>query len=54
MCDIYEKLKAKDFACDMIHGKMEQSERNAVMKQFRNGSQRVLIATNIIARGIDV
>ncbi|KAH0575702.1 Eukaryotic translation initiation factor 4A [Spironucleus salmonicida] len=52
--EVYEALKHENFACDMIHGKMDQAERNAVMKSFRLGTQRVLIATNVIARGIDV
>lgn len=33
---------------------MEMSERNEVMKSFKAGDARVLIATNLIARGIDV
>jgi len=33
---------------------MSQPERNKVMKEFRSGSSRVLISTDLIARGIDV
>lgn len=33
---------------------MDQAERNKVIEQFRKGEQRILIATNIVARGIDV
>jgi len=37
-----------------IHGDKDQAERAAVMQAFRNGEQRVLIATDVSARGIDV
>ena len=33
---------------------MEQNERDLIMKEFRSGSSRVLIATDLLARGIDV
>jgi len=35
-------------------GDMEQSAREVIMKEFRSGSSRVLIATDLLARGIDV
>ncbi len=37
-----------------IHGGMSQPERDRVMKSFRNGELRVLIATNVAARGLDI
>lgn len=33
---------------------MEQSERDVIMREFRSGSSRVLITTDLLARGIDV
>ena len=33
---------------------MEQSERDLIMREFRSGSSRVLITTDLLARGIDV
>lgn len=36
------------------HGDMEQRERDVIMRQFRTGSSRVLITTDLLARGIDV
>jgi superfamily II DNA/RNA helicase len=33
---------------------MEQKERNLIMKEFRYGASRLLIATDLVARGIDV
>lgn len=36
------------------HGDMDQRERDLIMRQFRTGSSRVLITTDLLARGIDV
>ena len=36
------------------HGDMEQEERNTIMHEFRSGASRILIATDLLARGIDV
>merc|ERR1712127_147048 len=37
-----------------MHGEMEQKERDVIMREFRSGSSRVLITTDLLARGIDV
>ena len=37
-----------------LHGDLEQSDRDRVMAKFRNGSIRILIATDVAARGIDI
>ncbi|CAL8319011.1 unnamed protein product [Arctogadus glacialis] len=37
-----------------LHGDMEQKERDVIMREFRSGSSRVLITTDLLARGIDV
>lgn len=49
-----ESLKEKDFTLFVIHGEIEQSERDVIMKQFCTGSSRVLITTDLVAWGIDV
>eukprot|EP00768_Dysnectes_brevis_P001700 gnl/Dysnectes_brevis/146_a171_9557.p1 GENE.gnl/Dysnectes_brevis/146_a171_9557~~gnl/Dysnectes_brevis/146_a171_9557.p1 ORF type:complete len:399 (+),score=129.11 gnl/Dysnectes_brevis/146_a171_9557:49-1245(+) len=49
-----ERLTADGHIVSCIHSDMEQSERNLIMKQFRQGASRILIATNLLARGIDV
>ena len=36
------------------HGDMEQGQRDVIMREFRSGSSRVLITTDLLARGIDV
>lgn len=41
-----------DVAC--IHGDLSQSVRDRVMRQFREGSTRILVATDVVGRGIDV
>lgn len=48
------KLTDKDFTVSSMHGDMEQRERDLIMKEFRSGSSRVLITTDLLARGIDV
>jgi len=43
-----------DFVVSAMHGEMDQKTRNIVMTQFRKGAARVLITTDLLARGIDV
>ncbi|KAM5376672.1 hypothetical protein ACJA88_006995 [Fusarium oxysporum] len=47
-------LTARDFTVSAMHGDMDQAQRDLIMKEFRSGSSRVLIATDLLARGIDV
>jgi len=49
-----EKLSADGYPLLCIHGEMENTERRKRMEDFRNGKVRVLIATDLLARGIDV
>ncbi len=46
-------LKA-DVSCAALHGSLEQRDRDLVMAMFRNGSYRILVATDVAARGIDI
>jgi|TARA_B110001450_G_C17635588_1_gene487037 translation initiation factor 4A len=48
------QLEENDYTVDCIHGDLTQQERNEIMDDFRNGKSRILITTDIIARGIDV
>ncbi|KAI8600999.1 P-loop containing nucleoside triphosphate hydrolase protein [Dissophora ornata] len=48
-----EKLTAREFTVSAIHSDMERGQREVIMKEFRSGSSRVLIATDLLARGID-
>jgi len=47
-------LSEKGLAHASFHGDMEQSEREIALVKFRNGSTRLLLATDLAARGIDV
>jgi len=49
-----QKLHEREFTVSAMHGDMDQGQREVIMKEFRSGSSRVLIATDLLARGIDV
>jgi translation initiation factor 4A len=49
-----KKLEDNKFTVSAIHSDMGQQERDDIMKQFRTGSTRILISTDLLARGIDV
>jgi len=49
-----DKMTQRDFTVSAMHGEMTQQERELIMKEFRSGSSRVLITTDLLARGIDV
>ncbi|XP_044196849.1 eukaryotic translation initiation factor 4A1A isoform X1 [Thunnus albacares] len=49
-----EKMQGRDFTVSALHGDMDQKERDLIMREFRSGSSRVLITTDLLARGIDV
>ncbi|MBI5611072.1 MAG: ATP-dependent RNA helicase DbpA [Deltaproteobacteria bacterium] len=47
-------LAKAGFAADALHGDLDQRERDKVMAKFRNGTVKVLVATDVAARGLDV
>ena len=49
-----EQLKSQNFSITTIHGKMTQQERNNIVQEFRDGKTRLLLTTDLLARGIDV
>lgn len=49
-----EKMREANFTVSSMHGEMPQKERDAIMQEFRQGASRVLITTDVWARGIDV
>lgn len=49
-----DKMLSRDFTVSAMHGDMDQKERDVIMREFRTGSSRVLITTDLLARGIDV
>jgi len=48
------EMSKRDFTVSVIHADLDQETRSLVMRQFRSGSSRVLITTDLLARGIDV
>lgn len=49
-----EKMRSNNFTVSSMHGDMPQKERDAIMGEFRDGTTRVLITTDVWARGLDV
>merc|ERR1712217_159511 len=49
-----EQLMKRDFTVSSMHADLNQAERQLVMREFRSGSSRVLISTDLLARGIAV
>ncbi|KAG2272609.1 hypothetical protein Bca52824_067164 [Brassica carinata] len=49
-----EKLRSHNFTISSMHGDMPQKERDVIMNQFRSGDTRLLITTDVLARGVDV
>ena len=52
--DVADKLIKDGYNADAIHGDLSQSQRDQVMKRFREKSLQMLVATDVAARGIDV
>jgi ATP-dependent RNA helicase len=48
------KMRENNFTVSAMHGEMPQKEREAIMEEFRSGGSRVLIATDVWGRGLDV
>jgi len=52
--DLYEAMKEEGFPVCCIHSGMDKADRDSSFQKFRNGVFRVLISSNITARGIDI
>ena len=52
--DIADKLMQDGYNADALHGELSQSQRDYVMKRFRQKSIQILVATDVAARGIDI
>ena len=48
------KKRLPDFQCALLHGRMSNEEKDAVMEQFRTGKTDVLVSTTVIEVGVDV
>lgn len=52
--ELTKDLKEKDFTVSAMHGEMDQVTRDLIMREFRTATTRILISTDLLARGIDV
>jgi translation initiation factor 4A len=52
--EVADKLRRGNFSVSCTHGDLSPKERMAILKDFRDGRSRVLLATDLMARGIDV
>lgn len=51
---LQKKLSEDNYVVAIIHSEMEHSQRSDILKRFKEGGFRILISTDILARGIDV
>ena len=49
-----ELLEKRNYTVGLIHGGYNQYERNDILAEFKSGKARILIATDILSRGIDI
>jgi len=49
-----DKMRSREFTVSSTHADIGQKEREIILNEFRTGSSRVLITTDLLARGIDV
>lgn len=54
VCDLYDAMIQDKFPVCCIHSSMTKEERFQSFTEFKNGSSRVLISTNVTSRGIDI
>jgi translation initiation factor 4A len=52
--DLYEAMIEDEFPVCRIHSSMDRAEREGAFNDFKNGNSRVLISSNVTARGIDI
>ena len=52
--DVAEKLQARGYTAEAMHGDMSQAQRESVIRQLRRGQVETVVATDVAARGLDV
>ena len=52
--DLSSEFALAGIECQCIHGGREQSDREAALNEFRDGSVKILIATDVASRGLDI
>jgi ATP-dependent RNA helicase DeaD len=52
--ELAERLQARAYAAEAMHGDMNQAQREAVIRRLRGGQAEIVVATDVAARGLDV
>lgn len=52
--ELTDKLQARGYAAEAMHGDMSQSQRETVIKRLKSGKVEIVVATDVAARGLDV
>jgi ATP-dependent RNA helicase DeaD len=52
--NLTDKLQARGYAAEAMHGDMNQNQRESVIKRMKNGRIEIVVATDVAARGLDV
>lgn len=52
--ELTERLQARGYAAEAMHGDMSQAQREAVIRRLRGGQVEIVVATDVAARGLDV
>jgi len=52
--ELTEKLQARGYAAEAMHGDMSQAQRETVIRRLRGGQVEIVVATDVAARGLDV
>lgn len=52
--ELAENLLARGYAAEALHGDLTQAARETVLRRFRNGQISILVATDVVARGVDI
>lgn len=51
---LYQKMKQEGHTVSVLHGSLDNADRDRLIDDFREGRSKVLITTNVLARGIDI
>ena len=54
LMNLYDELKKNNYPVDCIHGEITKEDRESKLFNFKNGKTRILLSTDLLARGIDV
>ncbi|MBA3533084.1 MAG: DEAD/DEAH box helicase [Ardenticatenales bacterium] len=52
--EVAEKLQARGYAAEAMHGDMSQAQRESVIRRLRSGQVELIVATDVAARGLDI